>query len=133
MKRFPKYLWLAALLALILNACITNDDDNSFSFENESQNLLTLKAEIESLAASSVCNESTECKFIAFGSKPCGGPWSYLIYTTSIDTQELETKVSQYNQLEAIFNARWGVVSDCALAAEPSDVICENNVCVPVY
>ncbi|TYA74017.1 hypothetical protein [Seonamhaeicola marinus] len=133
MKNSLKYLSIFVLIALTVTACLSDDGNDSDSYENEVQTLQTLKADIEALVATSVCNESTECKSIAFGSKPCGGPWSYLIYSTSIDTQELETKVGQYNQLEAIFNAKWGVLSDCAVANPPVDIICENNECVAVY
>ncbi len=133
MKYIPKSLYILTLICLIFTACLTSDDSNDSSRENDTQTLVELKAEIDALVAGSVCNETTECKYIAFGSKPCGGPWSYLIYSTSIDTQELESKVARYNQLESIFNAQWGANSDCALAQKPSEVICKDNACVPVY
>ena len=80
------------------------EDDSKLTQEQERQELVTLKQTIEDLASQSVCNENTECKFIAFGSKPCGGPWSYLIYSTSIDENKLETLVEQYNLKELAFN-----------------------------
>ena len=95
--------------------------------------MIALKIEIESLANASVCNESTECKFIAFGSKPCGGPWSYLIYSTSIDTNKLEVMVEDYNQKEADYNQKYGVGSDCSVALPPTSITCENNTCVAVF
>ncbi|WP_299548099.1 hypothetical protein [Seonamhaeicola sp.] len=132
MRPIPKFLGLITVLCLLFAACLS-DDSGTSSHEEDLETLNALKTEIETLVSSSVCNDNTECKYIAFGSKPCGGPWTYLIYSTSIDTDELESKVEQYNQLEAIFNAQYGAVSDCSVAAEPIDVICENNVCVAVY
>jgi hypothetical protein len=109
------------------------DDDVVMTQDEDKQALLSLKQDIEALANTSVCNESTECKFIAFGSKPCGGPWSYLVYSISIDTDTLEAMVANYNQKEAEFNGKYGIVSDCAMGTPPSDVTCENNTCVAVY
>ena len=127
-----KKLLFIVLLSLLINSCISNDDNIS-TFETELAELTTLKSEIEILANTSICNETSECEFIAFGSKPCGGPWSYLVYSTSIDTDNLENLVETYNQKESIFNQQWGIASDCALALMPTEVICENNTCIPIF
>ena len=120
-------------LSLILFSTQCDDDINSPNQEDEQQELTVLKTEIEDLANASVCNETSECKSIAFGSKPCGGPWSYLVYSTSIDTGKLENLVETYNDKEAAFNTKWGIASDCALAQQPTGVNCENNTCVAVF
>jgi hypothetical protein len=109
------------------------EEDIILTQENDKQVLISFKKEIEDLAATSVCNENTECKFIAFGSKHCGGPWSYLLYSTSIDVEKLENMVATYNAKEADFNEKWGVVSDCSAALPPTSINCENNTCIPVY
>ncbi len=109
------------------------EDDSNLIMEDEQKALMVSKKIIEDLAATSVCNENTKCKFIAFGSKPCGGPWSYLIYSTSIDVEKLENMVATYNANEADFNQKWGVVSDCSAALPPRSINCENNTCIPVY
>ena len=124
--------------AILLLVCLSFtafqcDDDAPLTQEQELARLQDLKSEIETLASTSVCNETTECKFIAFGSKPCGGPWSYLIYSTSIDVEALEAMVQDYNAKEQSYNQSWNVVSDCALAQQPSSVTCENNTCVAVF
>lgn len=109
-------------------------EDNAISTqETEREALNTSKIAIENLAATSICNENTSCKFIALGSKPCGGPWSYLVYSTSIDVEKLEKMVETYNKKEAEFNAKWGAFSDCAYAMPPTRVNCENNTCIAVY
>ncbi|WP_157207119.1 hypothetical protein [Mariniflexile maritimum] len=111
-----------------------DDEDNlPTSKESEQKALNNSKKAIEALAATSVCNETTTCKFIALGSKPCGGPWSYLVYSTSIDVKKLETMVETYNKSEAAFNQKWNIASDCAYAMPPTSVNCENNTCVAIY
>lgn len=126
----PYFLLFVICLLFMAFQC---EEDIILTQENDKQVLISFKKEIEDLAATSVCNENTECKFIAFGSKPCGGPWSYLIYSTSIDVEKLENMVATYNTNEADFNEKWGVVSDCSAALPPTSINCENNSCIPVY
>jgi len=130
-KSISKFILVPLCLLLFSTQC--EDDIPLLTQENEQQELAALKAEIENLASTSVCGDTFECKFIAFGSKPCGGPWSYLVYSTSIDTEELENMVEGYNRKEAIYNAKWGIASDCAVNNPPVSLICENNACVAVY
>lgn len=126
------------LLLLLFTTCLfltafTCEDDATTTKEDELQELNASRKAIEDLAATSICNENTTCKFIALGSKPCGGPWSYLVYSTSVDVEKLENMVTIYNKKEADFNKKWGIASDCAYAMPPSSVNCENNTCVAVY
>ena len=120
-------------LFILFTAMQCDDDDVSVSCQNSLVNLLVLKANIESLANASVCGEEFECRYIAFGSKPCGGPWEYLIYTTSIDTDELTTLVEEYNQLEANYNVNCDAVSDCMAAIPATGFECVYNQCVPIF
>ncbi|XCF06604.1 hypothetical protein ABI125_01800 [Tamlana crocina] len=129
-KTFFTPLLILICFSLMAFQC---DENDSSTMEEEQTELSTLKSEIESFAHQSECNTNTDCQFIGFGSKPCGGPWSYLVFSTSIDTEKLEQMVADYNQKEAEFNAKWGIVSDCALAPQPTSVNCENNTCVAVY
>jgi hypothetical protein len=129
-----KFLPLIFVVCLSLVAFQCHEDDVVPPTQEEEQAALSiLKSEIENLANASVCNETNECQFIGLGSKPCGGAWSYLIYSTSIDTEKLENLVDTYNQKEKDFNATWAIVSDCALVNPPTNVECENNICVAVY
>ena len=121
------------ILCLSLMATQCDEDKESFTQVDDQNELLILKTEIETLANSSVCNESTECKYIDFGSKPCGGPRGYLVYSTSIDTESLEALVEIYNQRETEFNTKWSIFSDCTIANPPSNVKCENNICIAEY
>ncbi|MEP1487814.1 MAG: hypothetical protein ABJK28_05265 [Algibacter sp.] len=131
MKKFLPLIFIVCL-SLVAFQC-DEDDITPLTQEEEQTALNILKSEIENLADTSICNDTTECQFIGLGSKPCGGPWSYLIYSTSIDTEKLESLVDTYNQKEKDFNTTWGIASDCALANPPTSVQCENNICVAVY
>jgi len=129
-SRFYIVFILTMSLSLMVFQC---EDDSKPTMEDEQKALISSKDFIEDLAATAICNESTECKFIALGSKPCGGPWSYLVYSTSIEVNKLEGMVEDYNKNEAAFNLKWEVISDCSFLLPPTSVICENNKCVAVY
>ena len=81
------------------------------------EELLTLiKKEIGTPTAT----EATQCKLIAFGSKPCGGPASYLVYSTArTDEARLKQLVNEFNQLSKKINAERKVLSDCLYVTEP--------------
>lgn len=128
-----KNIFFALLLICFVFTAFRCNDDTNLTIEEDKKELTTLRQVIEELANASECNENTACKFIAFGSKACGGPKSYLVYSTSIDVERLEMLVETYNQKDADFNIKYGVISDCAAVLPPSSVGCENNTCVAVY
>jgi hypothetical protein len=132
MRTFSIPLSLFTLCVFLL-AFQCEDEDKIPTQKEEQTELNNLKSEIELLINTPVCNESSECKYIAFVSKPYGGPWEYLIYSTSIDEQKLQDLVEDYNKKQADFNTKWGVFSDCAFVTPPTNITCENNSCIPVY
>ena len=129
MKRFFSVLLVIFCLFTVFNC----DDDTISDKEKDKQELVDLQKSIGDLIAESICNENSECKFIGFGSKSCGGYRSYLIYSTSINVSELEDMVETYNNKESAFNNKYGIISDCTMVTPPTSVICENNTCVAVY
>jgi hypothetical protein len=75
-----------------------------------------IKKEIGTPSAS----ELSQCQLIAFGSKPCGGPASYLVYSTAnTNESRLKQLVSEFNPLDKKINDKRGLVSDCALTQKP--------------
>jgi len=99
----------------------------------EKKTLEKLAMEIKSLAEESICSESYFCDYVGFGSKPCGGNWEYLIYSSSIDTKDFLSKVKKYNDLEKEFNTKYDIVSDCMFVTPPVKVLCENGKCKAIY
>lgn len=133
MKKIILYVTFTFIFSAIFIACTMPDDDNAVTCEEMIEELQQLKTTIVEYAATSVCNEEFECNYIAFGSKPCGGPWEYLIYTTSIDTEQLVILVNDYNELESNYNLLCGGTSDCSIPNEPVGFTCEDNQCIPIF
>ena len=132
MKKTFALLSLMSLF-MMLTAMQCDKDDLESSCEAQSANLIQLKSDIESMANASVCGDTFECRYIAFGSKPCGGPWEFLVYSTSIDTLALTSLVMEYNQLEANYNINCNMASDCSTPQPPIGFDCENNQCIPLF
>lgn len=118
-----------AILAVVFS-CSTNSETTQ---EEDLEVLTNLKNEIKLLVVENSCAENSNCDFIAFGSKPCGGPWSYLVYSTAIDVELLNEKVTTYNEMEAEYNIKWGVVSDCMFVSPPTSVECVDGKCTAIY
>ncbi|MBP0902769.1 hypothetical protein ACFSKN_07095 [Mariniflexile gromovii] len=129
MKKLLPFLFITCLFFMAFQC----EDDNISTQESEQKALNASKKAIEDLAATSICNDTYECHFIALGSKPCGGPWGYVVYSTSIDTEKLEKMVETHNKKETDYNKKWGVASDCMFVMPPTSVNCENNNCIAVY
>ncbi|MFD2791159.1 hypothetical protein [Arenibacter sp. H213] len=107
----------------------SNDDSKPFD-ETE---LKSLYKEIQKMADSQTCEDSDFWSFTAFGSKPCGGPNSYIAYSTKIDVTLFLAKVEQYNSGVADYNRRNGIISDCAMVAKPTGLICKEGKPVFTY
>lgn len=86
--------------------------------------------EILGMVENPVCADSTECRTIGLGAKPCGGPWEYLIYSvSSVDTAALAEEVANYNDFNAVLNQRYGWLSDCSVPRVPN-LGCRDGKCV---
>lgn len=122
---------IVLLLVCSQSSCSNSDDD--LTKEQEEQKLAEMITEIEKLASSQVCKDSTQWTFTCFGSKACGGPVGFIAYSQNIDTLLFLKKIEQHKIAQTAFNEKWGIFSDCSLPTEPKGVLCENNTPVFVY
>ena len=84
-----------------------------------------IKAEIGTPAA----EELSQCRTMALGVKPCGGPWMYLVYSTAVsDETKLRKLVDEFNELDRKRNEEDGLFSDCSVVSEPK-VTLADGVC----
>jgi len=79
------------------------------------------EAAIRALIGDASCDDLSSCASMAFGAKPCGGPWEYLVYCVdSVDEAALQRQVDEYYELNEQYNMDNGIVSDCAEVGEPT-------------
>ncbi|MEM0542200.1 hypothetical protein WFZ85_06205 [Flavobacterium sp. j3] len=113
------------LYVLVLISCTNND---SSSDEITQEQLVQKKQEILNYINSFECTGS--CNYIAFGSKPCGGPREYLVFPSTVDFFVINDLVTEYNEMDNLFNIQTGAVSDCMLVTPPTNLDCVNGDCV---
>lgn len=122
-------LKIRALIALIFIVAVIRCGD-SFEEKHDKAILEALSENIHDMIGIPECNGDEDCRYIAFGSKPCGGPWEYLIYSMSVtDSVELAEKVTYYNEYEDMMNHKYGYTSNCEVP-DPPELGCVFGVCV---
>jgi hypothetical protein len=123
-----KWFFKIVVLAILLQSFQCTDTVESTTDLTSAQ-LDSKRQEIQNYINSFSCSESAGCGFIAFGSKPCGGPRSYLLYSKSIDLTKLEEMVKTFNKMDELYNIQTNAVSDCMVVSPPTEVKCVNGVC----
>jgi hypothetical protein len=106
----------------------SKSEDKSTTFTTPEQ-LQTKKQEIITYINSFSCSETVGCSSIAFGSKPCGGPREYLLFSNSVNLPQLQQMVTSYNELDNQYNIQVNAISDCMLVQQPANIGCVNGVC----
>ncbi len=118
-------MWCIATLcvALIFVSCSADED-------GDQERLRTMKQDILQIVGTPTCSGEGSCRFFAFGAKPCGGPWEYVVYSIdNVDEPLLLRKVREYNKFEEELNAKYGYVSDCTVPNTP-ELACQGGRCV---
>ncbi|WP_293305696.1 hypothetical protein [Pedobacter sp. UBA5917] len=122
-----KMLFTLATILLILSLTWGCKDRNESMQDADQAELENLYQDIEKSAKQFTCENAGEWKYTAIGSKACGGASSYIAYSTKIDESSFLKKVEQYTKLQADFNKKYGVFSDCSLMIQPKGITCDNG------
>jgi hypothetical protein len=123
-----KWFFKIIVLSILLQSFQCTDPNDS-SENITSEQLEIKKQEIQNYINSFSCSESIGCGFISFGSKPCGGPYTYLLFPNSVNLTKLKEMVADYNEMNRLFNMQTEAVSDCMYQLPPTEVKCVNGVC----
>ncbi|MDH3325483.1 MAG: hypothetical protein OEM38_02055 [Gammaproteobacteria bacterium] len=146
MKKHHLGLIIALTLILPLNACsqdrlevkphskkmaVVSEKSDKPTIETLRQHLQELKKEIKHTIGSAGCTDTKQCSALPIGRKACGGPQSYLAYSSdNTDTTKLLELAKQHQQTSQIINQLTGAMSDCMIATPPV-FICNNSRCEP--
>lgn len=133
MKLFQYIVLCSAAITLSAGTVQAQKRKKGFTREQHKEALQRHYRELVDMADNKHCNNPNEFAFAPFGSKACGGPQTYIIYSKYIDTKKFLEKLAQYNAAEANYNQRWDIKSDCTVAPVPTGIKCEDNKPVPVY
>lgn len=88
-----------------------------------------LDTEIKDLIQSKTCDDASKWRISPYGSKPCGGPSSYVAYPKELES-EIIPKITTYNAMASKYNQENGLLSDCALVPPPAGIICKEGKAV---
>jgi hypothetical protein len=88
-------------------------------------------ARIHALVGTPGCGADRECRTLALGARPCGGPEGYLAYSTAhTPAAELRALGDVYQAERRGANSRSGMMSDCRVMPDPG-AVCQAGVCTP--
>ncbi|WP_139162779.1 hypothetical protein [Algoriphagus faecimaris] len=118
------------IIVLLLSSCFAFESDQKVELSTE---MTLLGQEIKELAESQPCMDPSDWDFVAFGSKPCGGPWEYIAYSKKINVKNFLEKVQQYNDLQREDNIRNNRFSNCLFVGPPSGITCEGGKAILIY
>jgi hypothetical protein len=118
--------FIVVLVAVVV-ACGQSQEVASQSHEAR---MAGLDARIRTAIGAAACIADTQCKALAFGEKPCGGPAQYLAYSTqATDVLALESLAAQHRTANIESNKVSGRMSNCMVIAEPA-LACKAGKCV---
>ncbi|HUG22334.1 hypothetical protein [Piscinibacter sp.] len=84
---------------------------------------------IRALIGDAACSSDAQCRTIGVGAKACGGPQSYLAWSTArTDEGALRAAAEQQASTRRDDMARSGIVSTCSIVPDPG-AICSAGVC----
>lgn len=90
-----------------------------------------LARQIREEVGDAACTANEQCKTIAIGHKACGGPETYMVWSTAVsDGAKLHSLAEAYKKARMSEAEQAGRVSDCSLVTDPG-ARCEAKRCVP--
>ncbi|WP_342118536.1 hypothetical protein [Pseudoduganella sp. OTU4001] len=86
-------------------------------------------AQLKALGNYSACTSDQQCRTVPVGAKSCGGPESYLAYSTAKTSPEQAAKLAErYRKEREASNKASGLVSDCRFVMDPG-AQCRAGAC----
>lgn len=115
------------LVSLVLISCSPGSTINPD--KSTKDKMSKLDKESKALISSANCLTSNQCHSIGFGHKPCGGFYSYRIYSDQgTDVAILKNKINQYNILSKAHNKNNNIISNCMMLMQPQ-LACREKTC----
>jgi hypothetical protein len=86
-------------------------------------------ANIQSLVGTPSCTADAQCHSLAIGNRPCGGPESYLAWSSArTDPDTIRSLGERYKAERQAQSTARGEVSDCRFRVDPG-AACHAGVC----
>jgi hypothetical protein len=86
-------------------------------------------ADIQRMVGAASCSEASQCRTIALGARACGGPQSYMAWSTASTAEApLRALAERYQREQQAANLASGAISTCQFMSNPG-AVCQANVC----
>jgi hypothetical protein len=86
-------------------------------------------ARIRALAGTPSCSDDSQCRTLALGARACGGPESYLAWSSAHTPQaEIQALGERYQEERRAANAASGAMSTCRFMPDPG-AVCRAGTC----
>jgi hypothetical protein len=134
---------IAFLSFALLTACAAHGDDRqdagartapnvsapNVSAPNDAAGQGDTLPRIRALVGTPSCSADSQCKTLALGARPCGGPEGYLAYSTArtLDT-EMRALGERYAAERRAANSAAGRMGDCRFTPDPG-AVCQAGAC----
>ncbi len=88
-----------------------------------------LHQRLQRLTENKSCQQNAQCKILAVGHRPCGGPEQYLVYSSQTTDEKLLAITSErYKKLKQEQQQRLGLRSTCQIMPQPV-AACQQQQC----
>jgi hypothetical protein len=88
-------------------------------------------ARIRALAGTPSCTSDAQCHSLPLGVRACGGPESYLVWSSAVTAQaEIQALGERYKEERRAANAASGRASTCQFLMDPG-AVCRAGTCQP--
>jgi hypothetical protein len=85
--------------------------------------------QLRAIGRDATCTSDPQCRTVPVGAKACGGPQSYLAYSTAkTDPERAGELAERYRKEREAHNQASGQVSDCRFIADPG-AQCRAGTC----
>ncbi len=75
---------------------------------------------LRALGRAAACTSDQQCKAVALGAKPCGGPEAYMAYSTAQSSPDkVKALAERYRKEREQENKASGLASDCSFLMDP--------------
>ena len=82
--------------------------------------IVQLEADARAIAKTTGCSSASQCRTAPVGSRPCGGPRTYIAYcAATTDSAALFKKLDDLKAAETKFNQDAGLASTCEFRMPP--------------
>lgn len=86
-------------------------------------------AQLQALVGKAECSSDSQCQVLPVGAKACGGPASYLAWSTAnTDAGAVQALAERYRSEQQASNESSGRVSNCRVLPVPA-AACRANTC----